>query len=313
MGSAGHAPVLASEVLSFLEFSGEGLVVDATLGGGGHAEAFLKRMEKARLIGMDRDREAVERCGRRLAPYAGRVSLHKAHFAELGAVLEKEGAPGARAMVFDLGVSSYHLDDPARGFSFRHPGPLDMRLDREGTQTAADIVNGANERELASIFRKYGEEKRAGRIARAIVAHRSQAPIETTDALARIVEQAAGPHRGARRIHPATKVFQALRIAVNRELEGLGEAIAAAVDALAPGGRIAVISFHSLEDRIVKNTFRDLTTRCVCPKESPVCVCGRPGKLSVLTKKPVVPGAEEISQNPRARSARLRVAERLAA
>lgn len=289
------------------------MVVDATVGGGGHAEAILEKAPSVKLlIGLDRDMEAVERARKRLARFGERAIVDKAHFADIGAALDRLDVGKVDAVIMDLGVSSFHLDDAGRGFSFRLKGPLDMRMDKEREITAADIVNTADEKKLASIFREFGEERYAARIAKAIVRERRSAPIEDTLTLAGIVERAVPKRSGAER-HPATRVFQALRIAVNEELDRLGEAIESAVDRLNPGGRIVVISFHSLEDRIVKNTLADMKVRCVCPKDIPVCVCGRPGKVVPLTKKPVTPSAKEIEENPRARSAKLRAAERLQA
>ncbi|MBI4829400.1 MAG: 16S rRNA (cytosine(1402)-N(4))-methyltransferase RsmH [Nitrospinae bacterium] len=308
-----HIPVLLNEVLSFIGGPQTGIVADATIGGGGHAEAILRAMGMARVIGLDQDGEAVERVRARLTPlFPGRIRVEKARFDQLGEVLDRLGTPRVDAALFDLGVSSFHLDDPARGFSFLRDGPLDMRMDRDDPLTAADIVNHREERELSLIFRQYGEERHATRIARAIVRERARAAIETTGALAEIVAAAIpARERRASAIHPATRVFQALRIAVNRELEILDPALRAAAERLSPGGRIAVISFHSLEDRIVKRAFADMEPQCRCPKDLPVCRCGRPGILRVLTRKPVAPGSAEVEQNPRARSARLRVAERL--
>lgn len=305
---------MLGEVLSFVAHPGARVVVDATAGGGGHSEAILERVPGVELlVGIDRDEEAADRARARLARFGRRARVVKASFDRLGDVLDRLGMEKADAIVMDLGVSSYHLDEAERGFSFRLAGPLDMRMDRRRKLTAADIVNAADERELASIFRKYGEERKARRIAWAIARERRKAPIEDTLRLARIVEKAAGAPGGPRRIHPATRVFQALRMAVNDELGMLERGILEGVERLSPGGRIVVISFHSLEDRKVKQTFAGLTRRCVCPKELPKCVCGRPGKLRLLTKKPLRPGEKEVSENPRSRSAKLRAAERLAA
>jgi len=308
---APHQPVLMEEVLSFIVRPGVSLVLDATIGAGGHAEAILKSMEKVKLIGLDRDQSAVALSGRRLAPFAGRATVAHADFSSIGRVLDEAGFPKVDAALMDLGVSSMQLDQPERGFSFGKPGPLDMRMDQSTPITAAMIVNTYDEKELTSIFRLYGEESKAPRIARAIIGQRAMAPITTTDRLARIIEQAAPAPRG--RIHPATRVFQALRIAVNSELDLLAMALDEAVERLNPGGRIVVISFHSLEDRIVKRAFMDMAKGCVCPKQAPVCVCGGKPKVKLLTRKPVMPQEAEIAANPRARSARLRAAERVAA
>lgn len=304
---------MLGEVLSFVAHPGARVVVDATAGGGGHSEAILERTPGVELlVGIDRDAEAVARTRARLERFGRRARVAQARFDRLGDVLERLNMEKVDAVVMDLGVSSYHLDDPERGFSFRLAGPLDMRMDRRQKLTAAEIVNGADERELAAMFRMYGQERQARAIARAIARERRKAPIKDTLRLAEIVERAV-PASGPRRIHPATRVFQALRIAVNNELETLEKGILEGVERLNPGGRIIVISFHSLEDRIVKRTFTGLTRRCVCPKDLPKCVCGRPGKLKLLTKKPLRPGEEEMAENPRARSAKLRAAERLAA
>ncbi len=308
-----HVPVLLNEIISIINRPGTKLVVDATIGGGGHSEAILKTVEEARLIGIDRDLEAVERSRIKLHVFGDRAVVRQAHFAELGRVLDDLGTPVVDAVVMDLGISSFHLDNPSRGFSFRESGPLDMRMDRDGKVTASDLVNGLDSKRLADIFRKYGEERFAKKIATAIVEEREKEIIDTTVKLARLVERIY-PKKGRNwRIHPATRVFQALRIAVNGELDGLAESIELAIDRLGPGGRIAVISFHSLEDRIVKRTLGDLVRHCVCPKELPECKCGTPGKVRLLTRKPVSPAIKEISLNPRARSARLRAAEKLAA
>lgn len=307
-----HVPVLLEETISLLDQPGIKTVVDATVGGGGHAEALLSRFGRIdRLLGIDRDAQAVQRAGDRLARFGSRVTMVKASFAEIGEVLDRMGIGMVDAVLMDLGVSSFQLEDAARGFSFMKDGPLDMRMDKDQKTTAAHMVNGLSEQELASIFFEYGEERHSRRIARAILRQREQAPIQTTLELAKTV--AAVSPRGGSKIHPATRVFQALRIAVNGEIEKLRPSIEGAVARLNPGGRIAVITFHSLEDRIVKNTFADLAGRCVCPRSAPVCVCGAKGVVSILTKKPLAPSDEEVGANPRARSAKLRAAEKLAA
>ncbi|VAX18076.1 16S rRNA (cytosine(1402)-N(4))-methyltransferase [hydrothermal vent metagenome] len=308
-----HVPVLLDEVLRFIDQPGVETVVDATVGGGGHAEALLERMKSLKtLIGLDRDQEAVERARQRLKPFGRRVIVEKGNFADIDKALDRMKIDKVNAIIMDLGVSSFHFDLPDRGFSFRLKGPLDMRMDLSQKLTAWDLVNKSTQSDLAAIFKKFGEERRAKRIANAIVRERSVKPIDDTLALARIVEKVS-PRKSGKSVHPATKVFQALRIAVNDELGQLEEALDKAVGRLAEGGRIAVISFHSLEDRIVKQSFVDMTSRCICPKELPACVCGWPGKVRLVTKKPVTPGKDEIKRNPRSRSAKLRVAERLAA
>lgn len=308
-----HVPVLVDEILSIVSRPGRQIVVDATIGGGGHAEAILNAFEGVSLIGIDHDSEAVSRCANRLRNFGERVSCVNAAFENMGEVLDAKGVSLVDVILMDLGVSSFHLDDPRRGFSFQRSGPLDMRMDRSRKLNAAEIVNSYSEKELALIFRKYGQERLARRIARAIVAKREKSRIETTGHLAEIIEEVTPARSRKGRIHPATKVFQAIRIAVNNEIENLETAIDQAVNRLKPGGRVILISFHSLEDRIVKTTLRNLTRHCVCPKDLPVCACGAPGKVELLTKKPISPGAREIFDNPRSRSARLRAARRLAA
>jgi len=304
-----HQPVLLKEVLEALNPGPQGLYLDCTLGGGGHALAILRKGGNGvRLIGIDRDADAIRRCGPLFEKYGGRVELVRDRFENLAAVV---GGRRVRGMLFDLGVSSYLLDDPERGFSFRADGPLDMRMDTSRDLTAADIVNGWSGRDLATVFRRFGEERYAGRIARAIESARAAARIVSTVQLAEIVKSAVPG--GYSRIHPATRVFQALRIAVNGELDHLKETLETAVDLLESGGRLAVISFHSLEDRIAKQTFAKLARTCVCPPDFPVCQCRGKAIIKLLTRKPVRPGDEEVLENPRARSARLRVVEKLAA
>lgn len=308
-----HIPVLLDETLQQINWVGCKTVLDVTAGGGGHAEAILQRIPQVRLlIATDKDEDAVLRVRKRLLPYGKRAVVEKADFIDMDIVLDRMGIDMVDAIVMDLGVSSFHLDDPQRGFSFRNDGPLDMRLDKSQELTAFDIVNERDEAELVKIFFEFGEERYARRIGKAIAREREKEAINGTVKLATIVERAIG-HRGRekRSTHPATKIFQALRIAVNRELEIIEEAIKKGVDRLSTGGRIAVISFHSGEDRIVKRTFFDLTERCVCPKEIPMCVCGRAGKVKLLTKKPLRPEKEEEARNPRARSSRLRAAEKI--
>lgn len=310
-----HVSVLLDETLKFILGPNVEVVVDATIGGGGHAEVILKSSDAVKLlIGLDHDSEAVVRARKRLAPFGERIKVEKANFADIDTALDRLNINGVDAILMDLGVSSFHLDTGSRGFSFRSDGPLDMRMDRDQELTAHEIVNNYSERDLLRILREYGEEKRAKQIVRAIVKERAVKPINGTVHLADVVESAAPRNiRERRSIHPATRTFQALRIEVNSELDRLGEAITKGVERLNAGGRIAIISFHSLEDRIVKRAFLDMTKRCVCPRDFPICVCGTPGKLKVLTKKPICPLDDEVTGNPRARSAKLRVAERLAA
>jgi len=313
METTAHQPVLLREALEALAVRPGGFWVDGTVGAGGHAEAILRATApEGRLLACDRDAEALETARRRLAPFGERVVFRHADYRRLGALLDEVGGPPVAGILLDLGISSLQLDDPGRGFSFQKDGPLDMRMDRTERTTAADLVGALAEERLAAILREHGEEKAARRIARALVRERARAPIATTRRLAEIVASVL-PVRGPSRIHPATRTFQALRIAVNREIEGLDRLIEEAVTRLEPGGRIAVISFHSLEDRVVKQTLRGLTRRCVCPRGLPVCACGRPGVVRLVGSKALRPSAEEALHNPRSRSARLRTAERLAA
>jgi len=279
------------------------------VGLGGHAEALLGSSPQTKLLGLDRDAESLEKAAQRLAPFGDRVELLQEDYRNLSAVLEKRGRPEVAGILADLGISSYQLLTAERGFSLRLDGPLDMRMDRSRGSTAADIVARTPEEELARIIFEYGEERLSRRIARGIVYARQKAPIRTTDELARTVARSAGGRRG--RIHPATRVFQALRIAVNDELAGLPGFLTAAVEALAVGGRLAVITFHSLEDRSVKQTLRSFANRCSCSKGLPLCECGTPNLIRILTRSVVRPDAEEIRSNPRSRSAKLRAAERL--
>ena len=313
METTAHQPVLLREALEALAVRPGGFWVDGTVGAGGHAEAILRATApEGRLLACDRDAEAFETARRRLASFGERVVLRHADYRRLGALLDEAGVPRVAGILLDLGISSLQLDDPGRGFSFQKDGPLDMRMDRTERTTAADLVGALAEERLAAILREHGEEKAARRIARALVRERARAPIATTRRLAEIVASVLRV-RGPSRIHPATRTFQALRIAVNREIEGLDRLIEEAVTRLEPGGRIAVISFHSLEDRVVKQTLRGLTRRCVCPRDLPVCACGRPGIVRLVGSKALRPSAEEVLRNPRSRSARLRAAERLAA
>lgn len=300
-----HIPVLVNAVLSWLQVRPGGVYVDGTVGGGGHAEAILTASAPdGRVLGLDRDPQALEFARGRLSCFGDRVTLRHGSFAHLRALVA-DFAP-ADGVLLDLGLSSLQLADPERGFSFTQEGPLDMRFDpTEDLPTAADLVNTLSVKELTDVLYRYGEERQARRIAEAIVASR---PIRTTTELARLVERVVGGRR--ERIHPATRVFQALRIAVNRELEALEAALPQALDVLKPGGRLVVISFHSLEDRIVKQFLQRESRDCLCPPEIPVCVCGHRARLRILTPKPVRPDESEVAANPRARSARLRAAEK---
>lgn len=306
--SADHVPVLRDRVVAWLAPTAPGLVVDATVGLGGHAAALLEAVPGLRLVGLDRDPEAIERALKRLQPFSDRARLIQSAFADLPAVLRSLGCPPVAAILADLGCSSLQLDSAERGFSFSRSGPLDMRMSSSGP-SAGDLVNGAAEDELVRVVRDYGEERRARRVARAIVEARRRQPIRTTDELARLVAGAVGG--GSQRIHPATRTFQALRIAVNDELGQLERFLGPAVRALQPEGRIAIIAFHSLEDRIVKHSLRRLAGACVCPPEAPACSCNPERLVEILTRRAERPSADEVAANPRARSARLRVARRL--
>ncbi|MBP8973204.1 MAG: 16S rRNA (cytosine(1402)-N(4))-methyltransferase RsmH [Anaerolineae bacterium] len=313
--SAPHLPVLLEAVLAALRVAERpaGRFVDGTVGAGGHAAAILVAAPDARLLGLDRDPAALALARARLASFEGRVTLRHASYEQIGALvpawLEKVGSAGqgVDGILLDLGLSSMQVDDPARGFAFMSEGPLDMRFDPSGGGlTAADLVNTWDAEALAEVLFRYGEERNARRIARAIVAAR---PLNSTRQLAEVV---AGAQRGPReKIHPATRTFQALRIAVNDELGAVERALPVAIDLLRPGGRLAVISFHSLEDRIVKQTFKTEATDCLCPPRQPVCTCGHVARVRLVTRKPLRPADEEIAANPRSRSARLRVVERL--
>ena len=305
-----HTPVLLKEVVTQLQPCRGGLYVDCTVGGGGHAREVLRACgPEGQLIGLDWDEEAIAASREGLSEFGARVQLVRANYVELERVLMSLGVTAVDGVVFDLGVSSRQFDEPERGFSFQREGPLDMRMSRQLGATARDVLRAASLEELARIFRVYGEEKRARAIARKIVAERERAPLETTTQLARLVEHVLGPKRGGG-IHPATRVFQALRIEVNDELANLRRGLEVATRFLKSGGRLAVISFHSLEDRIVKRFFVEESSGCICPPDLPVCACGRKEVLRIVTRKPVTAGEAEVRANPRARSAKLRVAEK---
>jgi len=304
-----HEPVLLQEILELLSPSREdGTFVDATVGLGGHAEALLLAHPQARLIAIDRDPEALERSRERLSPFADRVTFARGRHESIIEILKQSGTEAISGVLADLGVSSMQLDDAGRGFSFRFDAPLDMRMGPD-SRSAAELVNELDESELATVLREYGEEPMAKRIAKAIVARRAEAPIETT---AQLVETIRSVKRSRpKEIDPSTLTFQALRIAANGELVGLDRFLDDAVSVLEPGGRIAVISFHSLEDRIVKQAFRRLEGQCTCPPGMPVCGCGAIAVVRLLTGRPVTASEEELRRNPRSRSAKLRVAEKL--
>jgi len=306
-----HEPVLADKVVELLLPALEhgGVFVDATLGRAGHARAILEAAPNSTLVGIDRDPIALEASRTDLEAFGERVRLARDNFSQLASVLERLGIASARGVLLDLGVSSPQLDEPGRGFSFRHPGPLDMRMDPLRSLSAHDVVNGYAEPDLTRVIQRYGEERFARRIARAIVRER---PIEGTTALAEVVKGAIPA--AARRTggHPARRTFQAIRIEVNDELGNLEAVLPEVVDVLEPGGRAVVLSYHSLEDRIVKRFFNDAAAGCVCPPGFPVCTCGAEARVRVLTRRPIKPTAEEIEANPRASAAKLRAFERLA-
>lgn len=298
---------MPAEVLELLAPRPGGIYLDGTVGGGGHSRLILEASSPdGRLIGLDRDPQALAKAGEVLAPFGGRAVLRHGNFSAAADILAALGVEGLDGMLLDLGVSSHQLDAPERGFSFRADAPLDMRMDPTVGATAAEVLNSAEADELVRIFREYGEERWAGRIARRIVATRQQHPLETTRQLAELVRDAVPGGRVPARIHPATRVFQALRIHVNRELEHVSRGVAQGIDLLKPGGRLVVISFHSLEDRIVKRIFREESRGCVCPPRLPVCVCNQVPKVEVLTRRALRAAPEEVDTNPRARSAVLR-------
>jgi 16S rRNA (cytosine1402-N4)-methyltransferase len=312
----GHIPVLAEEVMSMLAPTPGSLHIDATLGGGGHTERILEATDPdGRLLGLHAEGPAIARVADRLQPRFGdRLVLRQVNFRDLATVAPAAGFDAVDGALFDLGLSSFQLADTERGFGFRAGGRLDMRFDPVRGVPAAELLATLDADELTALFRRYGEEPKASRIARAIVDARRSAPIATAEELAALVERVAPPNpRIRRRTHPATRVFQALRIAVNEELDALEAGLAAAVDLLRPGGRLLVLSYHSLEDRIVKRFIASERRGCTCPPEVPVCVCGHHPRLRLLTRPSLTPTAAEIDANPRARSARLRAAERLAA
>jgi 16S rRNA (cytosine1402-N4)-methyltransferase len=307
--------VLLEQSLSLLELRSNSLIVDGTVGGGGHAAAILEQTAPdGHLIGLDRDPAALEAANRRLTPFGARIRLVHASFRQLREVLAEAGAPRVDGVLLDIGVSSPQLDDPERGFCFSADTAddtrLDMRMDPETPVTAAELLRSASAEELARWFREYGDLPGARRLARAIVAARGRAPLRAARDLRDVIEAAGVGH--GRRHHPATLVFQALRIAVNDEINALAEGLDAAIDALRPGGRLVVIAYHSAEDRIVKNCFRDAQRGCTCPPRTPVCICGGRVRLQIVTRRPISPDDDEVRENPRARSARLRAAERVA-
>lgn len=306
-----HYSVLLNETIEQLDIKENGIYVDGTLGGGGHASAVLQRLgETGRLIGIDQDAAAIEAAGERLAPFGDKVTIVRSNYSAMPQVLADLGIHGVDGIVLDLGVSSYQLDTVERGFTYREDTVLDMRMDQRQTKTARDIVNEYSEMELYHMIRNYGEDKFAKNIAKHIVAARQEAPVETTGQLIEIIKAAIPKKVRATGGHPAKKTFQAIRIELNHELDVLKNNLEDMIDILDDEGRIAIITFHSLEDRIVKNIFRTCERPCICPPEFPVCVCGRESKGKVITRKPIVPEREELEENSRSKSAKLRVFER---
>ena len=306
-----HVSVLLQECIDGLAIKPDGIYVDGTLGGAGHSSQIAKRLTTGRLIGIDRDPVALKAAGERLKPYEDRVTLVHSNFCDMAQVLEELNIPGVDGILLDLGVSSPQLDDGARGFSYMADAPLDMRMNSQDTLSAHEVVNTWPQEELKRILYTYGEERYAPQIASAICRRRAEKPIETTLELVDIIRSAMPPAALREKQHPAKRSFQAIRIAVNDELGAVEKIMKDAVELLNPGGRLAIITFHSLEDRIVKNGMADAAKGCTCPPNFPVCVCGKKPKVKLISRKPIISGEEELERNPRARSAKLRVCEKL--
>lgn len=307
-----HIPIMLNQVLDGLQIKPEGVYVDGTLGGAGHSYEIVKKLSGGgRLVGIDQDGDAIYSAGARLQKYKDRVDIVKSNYVNMPAVLDNLGIEKVDGILLDLGVSSYQFDNAERGFSYRYDAPLDMRMDRDSDYTAEDIVNDYSEEDLRRIIKEYGEEKFAGRIAAEIVRSRGNKRIKTTfdlnDIITEAIPAAARRHGG----HPAKKTYQAIRIELNRELTVLSDSIENMIDRLKPEGRLCIITFHSLEDRIVKNAFKTAENPCICPQEFPVCVCGRKSKGRVITKKPIEADENEREENPRSTSAKLRIFERI--
>ena len=306
-----HKPVLLKECLDGLDIRPDGIYVDGTLGRAGHSLEIVKGLTTGRLIAIDRDKAALDAAPARLTGHMDKVTLVRGNFGSLTAILTSLGVDGVDGMLFDLGVSSPQLDDGSRGFSYLQDAPLDMRMDQSAPLTAREVVNGWSQEELRRILWQYGEERYSGPIAAAIVRRREQAPIETTGELAELIRQAMPAKARREKQHPAKRSFQAVRIAVNDELGEVERLLEGALDALNAGGRLAVISFHSLEDRLVKTAFGEWARGCTCPPDFPVCVCGKTPRVKLIGKRPIVADEKELLENPRARSAKLRIAEKL--
>lgn len=307
-----HKSVLLDETIEGLDIKPDGIYVDGTLGGAGHAVEVCKKLTaKGRFIGIDQDQDAIIAASERLSEFGEKVTVIRSNYCYAVKKLREMGIEQVDGILLDLGVSSYQLDNPDRGFTYRVDVPLDMRMDQRSTRTASDIVNGYEERELYRIIRDYGEDKFAKNIAKHIVRARAEKPIETTGELTAIIRQAIPMKMQVSGGHPAKRTFQAIRIELNHELEVLRDSLDEMVDILSDRGRICIITFHSLEDRIVKNAFRKNEDPCICPKNFPVCVCGRKSKGKVITRKPILPSAQEMEENPRAKSAKLRIFQRI--
>ncbi|RZT00679.1 16S rRNA (cytosine(1402)-N(4))-methyltransferase RsmH [Cuneatibacter caecimuris] len=307
-----HTSVLLEETIDQLNIRPDGIYVDGTLGGGGHSCEILKHLtEGGMLIGIDQDEAAIRAASERLAVFGGKAAIYRRNYCEIQEVLAEAGVGKVNGIVLDLGVSSYQLDEAERGFSYREDAPLDMRMDRRQELTARDIVNQYEEGALYRVIRNYGEDRFAKNIAKHIVQARQKKPIETTDELTEIIKAAIPARVRATGGHPSKRTFQAIRIELNRELDVLEQSVDRMIEALAPGGRLCIITFHSLEDRIVKVKFRENENPCTCPPDFPVCVCGKKSRGHVVTRKPILPAEEELENNPRAQSAKLRVFEKI--
>ena len=305
-----HKSVLLEEVIEELDLKPDGIYVDGTLGGAGHSSEMLRRAEIKKLIGIDQDPDAIKAASKKLEPYGERAVIVKSNYENIGEIIKSQNIDKVDGILLDLGVSSYQLDTPDRGFSYMSDAPLDMRMDQRAELTAREVVNSYSVEDLTRILREYGEERFAVRIARRIDAQRKQKPIETTGELNQIIKDAIPAKAREEGRHPSRRTFQAIRIEVNGELRVLEESLGEMIRILNPGGRICVITFHSLEDRIVKETFRTAQNPCICPPDFPVCVCGRKSLGKVVTRKPIVPSVEETQRNPRSKSAKLRVFEK---
>ncbi|PJI09893.1 MULTISPECIES: 16S rRNA (cytosine(1402)-N(4))-methyltransferase RsmH [Clostridium] len=306
-----HVPVLLNETIGQLNIKEDGIYVDCTLGGGGHSLEILKKLSKdGKLIGIDQDKDALKAAGERLKDYENFIPVHD-NFHNIKNILEELKIDKVDGVLADLGVSSYQLDEPSRGFSYMHDAPLDMRMNRDSDFSAFDVVNGYDEEKLYHVIRDYGEERFAKRIAKFIAERRQENAIKTTFELVEIIKAAVPAKFRRQGPHPAKRTFQAIRIEVNKELQILNETVEDSVDKLKAGGRICIITFHSLEDRIIKNKYRQLQNPCTCPKEIPICVCGKKPKIKIITRKPIEASSEELEYNPRSRSAKLRVAEKI--